>query len=200
MNWILSFLLPCAAFATTTTREATRVLYRCDIANDKHGIAAFDSAGELIGSACDTRLGKSDNQTIAITVKPGPPYIGNITIGAYRFNMHSNPGHASEPACSRIYNDHELEIDCSIPTHDIDQEDLAEALDSQQGSCFDDVIASQNLLKGHRLIDTSLATVERETGNMANCSGDQPDASLSKRNGGCVTEGKTRLVYDGNPH
>lgn len=110
MDLILSLLLSCAAYAAST-RDATRILCQCDIANDKHGIAAFTSEGELIGSACATRLGKSDSQSIAIDVNHTPPYLGNITVGESSFQIHSNPSGASQPVCNRIYNEHELEID-----------------------------------------------------------------------------------------
>lgn len=197
MIWVLGFFLPYVAYAASA-RDATRVLSRCDIANNKHGIAAFASDGELIGAACDTRLGKSIDQAITVDVTHTPPYLGNITIGEHSFHMHSNPSSESEPVCSRVYNDRELEIDCSIPKHSIDQGELAEALGEEHGSCFKDESATDQPMQGRKLIDTSLATTE--SGNFTGIFADDPTANLSKRQGGCSTSQHSRLVDNGYPH
>lgn len=199
MNWILCLLLPYAAYAASA-RDATRILYRCDLANDKHGIAAFTREGELIGAACDTRLGKSIDQAIAIDVVHAPPYLGNISIGEHSFDIHSNPSSASEPVCGRIYNDHELEIDCSIPMHSIDQPELAKALGGEHGSCFDDMSATEQLMEGSKILDTSFASMPPKSRNFTGTFDNDPTTNLSRRSGGCDTSQHSRLVDDGDPH
>lgn len=139
--------------------NAVRLLYRYELGSDKHGVAAFNVNGELIGSACDSTLkdGSFSEQPITMQIDPSAPWMGQIKVGNNDYAIHSNPPDASHPTCTRIYSKTEVELECLVLMTGLEQDVFSTDLLNVETGCFDDVFAHKRLMEGTKRYDSSLA-------------------------------------------
>ncbi|KAJ5116254.1 hypothetical protein N7456_000602 [Penicillium angulare] len=143
------------ALALPAKNTTINVLYRHDRDDQKHGIAAFNSAKQLIGYTCDYTLDHGNFAAEHIQFKVDKQSTGEIVIGGKAYAIHSKAEHSGGPTCNRIYNHKMVELDCTV-TMDAKFVGRPISINGTQ-PCFGGDLTAFDLRQGVRVIDTSQA-------------------------------------------
>jgi hypothetical protein len=152
----------CSSIVLATAEGNINVLYRYDRSDDKHAIAAFNDAKQLIGYTCDYTLDHGSFATQHVHFKVDEQAQGEINVGGKAYPIHSQAEHSGGPACNRIYNHKMVELDCTVT---MEAGFVGSPIASNTiKSCFGRDLETFDLSKGIRRIDTSKAgTVDRRS-------------------------------------
>lgn len=145
----------CSSILLATAEGNINVLYRYDRSDDKHAIAAFNDAKQLIGYNCDYTLDHGSFATQHVHFKVDEQAQGEINVGGKAYPIHSQAEHSGGPACNRIYNHKMVELDCTVT---MEAGFVGSPIASHTTkSCFGPDLEPFDLSKGIRRIDTSKA-------------------------------------------
>ncbi|KAJ5256561.1 hypothetical protein N7478_012665 [Penicillium angulare] len=143
------------AHALPSKSTTINVLYRHDRNDEKHGIAAFNGAKQLIGHTCDYTLDHGNFAAEHIQFKVDEKASGEIIIGGKTYPVHSKAEHSGGPTCNRIYSDNEIELDCTVT---MDAKFVGKPISiNETQACFGGDLTAFDLAQGVRILDTSKA-------------------------------------------
>ncbi|KAJ5771767.1 hypothetical protein N7520_002296 [Penicillium odoratum] len=83
---LLASAVTLSSYASATT---INVLYRREKDRDRHGIAAFDSSGQLIGYSCDYALNSGSFAKEHISFDVDDQAASKISVGGIAYRIHS---------------------------------------------------------------------------------------------------------------